>query len=374
MHWVNQVRQRLAQHLAEGSTDQLTSKIHRYLTMEIYCNPSRDRVAKSAPFPILPSSLLQGGHVVADTHPDGTPLLVHRDHAGQVKAYLNQCRHRGVPLVKVGESPTLMKGSALVCPYHAWTYDVNTGNLKGVPGEKKGFPCLDKKDYSLPQIPVFEAAGGIWLGGQELIDKGFLSLTEVHDELSVVMNTNDNDMHQIGFREWELQANWQLLVETFLESYHVSTLHSDTLGVVAHSNVMVTDILDSRNFRMTVALKNFDAKDSDDDSFFGQTSTTYLIFPHTAIALFKRFVLFLSIVPSGSSSRVRAWGISRDESDMAGRDFDLIIAAIQEDWDCAQDIQCGLNHHPTEFTYGRYEGANVAFLRNVGLAASQLDE
>ena len=59
---------------------------------------------------------------------------------------------------------------------------------------------------------------------------------------------------------------------------------------------------------------------------------------------------------------------------MAGRDFDLIIAAIQEDWDCAQDIQCGLNHHPTEFTYGRFEGANVAFLRNVGLAASQLDE
>src|SRR5690606_39157318 len=50
----------------------------------------------------------------------GEPVVICRNNEGELKAFSNTCRHRGVALVS-GE------GNARVfpCPYHAWTYDLN---------------------------------------------------------------------------------------------------------------------------------------------------------------------------------------------------------------------------------------------------------
>jgi phenylpropionate dioxygenase-like ring-hydroxylating dioxygenase large terminal subunit len=169
-NWTHQVHSRLAHHLENGgSTDRLTNHIHRLSLRDTYLEPSRDNVARHAPFPICPSSLLRRGHTIAETHPDGTPIFVYRDLMdGTAKAYVNQCRHRGSPLVKRGTAPeTISVGNKLVCPYHAWTYDASTGTLRGVPGEKDGFPCLEKSEHSLVPVECLETAGGIWVGGRD---------------------------------------------------------------------------------------------------------------------------------------------------------------------------------------------------------------
>jgi nitrite reductase/ring-hydroxylating ferredoxin subunit len=173
--WMQKVRQRQAQHVTAKSTECTITSIHQSNPLETYFSPSRDKVASKAPVFVLPSSLLPPGHVIAveDTSSNGTPILVHRDKTThRIRGYVNQCRHRGAALVKpIKRSTTILgggvppqvsmplQGSALVCPYHAWTYDVKTGNLKGVPGETIGFPCLNKEEHALHKVECFEVAG-----------------------------------------------------------------------------------------------------------------------------------------------------------------------------------------------------------------------
>jgi phenylpropionate dioxygenase-like ring-hydroxylating dioxygenase large terminal subunit len=421
----------------------MSSQVHHLNPLNLYFSAARDQVARAAPSLILPSCLLPPGHVIADQLPTSTtgtgtctgtrtPILVYRNETSSgnvVNAFVNRCRHRGAKLIKeqnlssssVSTSTSItmstpLKGFALTCPYHGWTYDVRTGHLKGVPGASQGFPCLDKNDHGLEQLSCVEAAGGIWVGGEQCLDKELWSVQDVDLEVSGLLSTttNNNNINNhghdrlVGYREWNLEANWQLLVETFLESYHVQSLHQDTLGLVAHSNVMVTDRLDARSLRMTVPLKNFDngaSNDADnspmDHPFFSQTTTTYFLFPNTAISLFKRFALFLSIQPNGTtSSRVRAWGVAHGAASSTSpgaekeddsyllqlRDLESVLQGIEEDWECAEDIQRGLNAASSMqgenetaittpfFTYGRFEGNNVAFLNHVGDVAKELEK
>ena len=274
-----------------------------------------------------------------------------------------------------------------------------------------GFPCLNKADYGLSPVPVAESAGGIFVGGEVMRNKRLWATEEVHSELDPILG-GDSKQQQgkdqsalIAYKEWDLKSNWQLVVETFLEAYHVSSLHSNTLNLVAHSNIMATDTLDDeRNFRMTVPLKNFDVEcagrrgDLSLVDFLGQTTNNYFIFPNVAVTLFKRFVLYLSITPKSSNeSLVRAWGVkhnfssehdspirSGDNNAADIRDYNAVIAGIEEDWLCSEGIQRGLEgfrgnsismaEDPPAFTYGNFERNNILFLENVGRAAEELHE
>mmetsp|Transcript_11194 Transcript_11194/g.30909 ORF Transcript_11194/g.30909 Transcript_11194/m.30909 type:complete len:427 (+) Transcript_11194:63-1343(+) len=413
--WISSVQKRLGQHLQNQTTDLLSPALHTTRANAVYLDPRRDQVARAAPSLVLPSTLLPPGHVVADHLPTtNMPVLLYRDSSSNntVKAYRNQCRHRGAALIKPTKGLKQLKGSAVTCPYHAWTYNLGNGELKAVPQEKVGFPCLKKQDLGLKPLACREVAGGIWVGGQELSETGdqnVWSLDEVDSELKALWETQQqspsvsfNLNRMVGFREWVLNANWQIIVETFLETYHVQFLHHDTLGTVTHKNVVAVDRLDQRSLRHTVPLLNFQEagkeKHGNDritlqDPFFSQTTTTYFLFPNVAISIFKRFFIFLSVLPIANidsnqasiQSRVRAWGVAhgitedgagRDNShEMAvqRRDFQSVIAGIEQDWECAELIQQGLDAD-TLIHHGRFEGNNIAFLRDVGEMAELLSK
>ncbi len=61
------------------------------------------------------------------------PVIVTRDGSGQIHAFLNTCRHRGMRVCRADKGNT----AAFTCSYHAWTYDT-TGALFGVPKHKEG--------------------------------------------------------------------------------------------------------------------------------------------------------------------------------------------------------------------------------------------
>ncbi len=102
------------------------------------------------------------------THDDtGIPILVTRNRAGALKAFLNVCRHRGARVA----TELCGKANTLSCPYHAWTYDLD-GKLRGI-RQPSGFDDLNKEALGLVELPAFERFGLIWVrpsAGEEGID------------------------------------------------------------------------------------------------------------------------------------------------------------------------------------------------------------
>ena len=57
----------------------------------------------------------------------GVPVLMVRGSDGQMRAFLNVCRHRGAQVAESGCG----KARRFTCPYHAWSYNTQ-GDLVGI--------------------------------------------------------------------------------------------------------------------------------------------------------------------------------------------------------------------------------------------------
>ena len=88
----------------------------------------------------------------------GTPVLLVRGGDGQVRGFVNACRHRAAQLLPESAGHGLR---AIVCPYHAWSYDLG-GRLCGVPDGAASFPELDPATRGLLPLPTAEHLGLLW--------------------------------------------------------------------------------------------------------------------------------------------------------------------------------------------------------------------
>ncbi len=154
----------------------------------------------------------------------GVPLVVLRHGDGGLRAFVNICRHRGSPLVAPGPGNV---SRSLRCGFHGWTYDLD-GVVIARPHSLGGFDALADGSSALFARPVAEAHGLVLVRpeGREPIDVD-TTLAGMGEELSEFAFGR---YHR--FDEWrsEWTANWKLLVDTFLETYHVPALHPDTVA------------------------------------------------------------------------------------------------------------------------------------------------
>jgi phenylpropionate dioxygenase-like ring-hydroxylating dioxygenase large terminal subunit len=429
--WMSRARQQLTKRLEEATCAVPSSAsqeplVTRFNPRETYFDVARDQVALQAPYPVVPSMALPPGHAVARRHPQGTPLLVYRDKKdpSQLRAFVNACAHRGSPLLHAPPSGQFetkpLTAPLLTCPYHAWTYDANSGALRKIPGHAKAFGLMSPSQFQLEPVTCTEQAGYVWVGGDTMRQQGLWQMEEMEATLKPFLHdpsspsTPASAYKIIGYREWLIQANWQLLVETALESYHVPVLHQKTFHLVTDptEGTMVSQYQDNnKNVTMTVPLRNFTRRTTNDDNwtdqdtlrFLGDTTTTHLLFPYSFVTLFKRFLMFMTVEPvmpsttskhdtPSTSTIIRAWTLSHrfyDSSEqeegeaIQQRDLAGVMAAVQEDFECTERIQQGLNfdshygkrpRNKKDFIYGSYEANNIKFLNNVCSVAKQLDE
>ena len=96
-----------------------------------------------------------GDYLTEDLAP--VPILVVRNASGELRAFVNICRHRGARLVDgCGHTAKLFS-----CPYHAWSYDTD-GRLVAIPDDY-GFDGLDRASSGLVALPVAEKYGLIFV-------------------------------------------------------------------------------------------------------------------------------------------------------------------------------------------------------------------
>jgi len=153
----------------------------------------------------------------------GVPVAVVRGDDGVLRGFVNICRHRASPVVE-GSGRGARR---LRCGFHGWLYGLD-GALQATPNGEDGFAELDPSCSGLTPLPVAEAHGLVWVRaeGDEAIDP---------DELLCGMG---EEVGEFGFgsyhrdRSWvsEWDCNWKLLVDTFLETYHVPVLHATTVA------------------------------------------------------------------------------------------------------------------------------------------------
>ncbi len=214
----------LARDIAEGR--QRDAGTATKVPASVYIDPeywAREKAAIYDRLPqiLCPSALLPEAGMAVPHDATGRPLLITRDKDGVAHVFLNVCRHRGTRLV---EGNNVQCTKKLVCPYHAWTYSVD-GRLLALP-RPDTFPGLEKDGYSLVELPSCETGGLIWFCPREETADFTLAQTIGADFDALGMG------EQVLFRRktHEVAGNWKLIMDAFLESYHVTRLHAKTIG------------------------------------------------------------------------------------------------------------------------------------------------
>ena len=213
-----------AAHTAAGSID-LADQIGRVPASHYYDEERWElemrQVFKRLPLMLAAScELPEAGDYKALTAA-GLPILISRGKDGEVRAFVNMCRHRGSVIMPEGRGNT----HRFTCPYHAWTYN-GEGELSAVylPQE---FGDVDKSANSLRSLPVLECCGLIWVipNPESTLDiHAFLS---GYDELLALFDFSTWHM----FSQRTVQGpNWKIAYDGYLDLYHLPILHKDTFG------------------------------------------------------------------------------------------------------------------------------------------------
>jgi phenylpropionate dioxygenase-like ring-hydroxylating dioxygenase large terminal subunit len=154
----------------------------------------------------------------------GIPVAVVRQPDGTLRALVNACRHRGAPLLTGDGSGAGLR--RINCGWHAWSYETD-GTLHSRPFSDGAFDDVSI-NCDLHQLGVAEKYGLIFVrpNSTEAIDVDAY-LHGAEDDLGAY--ALDGCVH-VETRTNVWKANWKLILDTFTESYHIRTLHRDSIA------------------------------------------------------------------------------------------------------------------------------------------------
>ena len=171
-----------------------------------------------------------------------TPVVVTRARDDELRAFLNVCRHRG-SIVAQGSG----RRDTLQCGYHAWTYSLD-GKLRAAPRSGRE---LDLEEEDLSLVPLALDTWGPFVFVNPDVDAPPLadSLGPLPSQVADVL---DVDSLEFRFRwEFEVDSNWKVACENFLECYHCPVAHpgfSAVVDVSADAYELQSDGLTSSQF------------------------------------------------------------------------------------------------------------------------------
>jgi len=153
-----------------------------------------------------------------------TPIVVTRARDGELRAFVNVCRHRGFPVAE-GQG----KRETLQCPYHTWTYGLD-GGLRSAPRSD------EEPDFPRDELGLEPIAVGTW--GPFV----FVNTSADPEPLADALGSMPAQIAELGLDvddlvfhsrwEAELDANWKIVCENFLECYHCQVAHPAFAAVI----------------------------------------------------------------------------------------------------------------------------------------------
>ena len=236
-------------------------------------------------------------------------LLVVRGEDNTVRVLSNVCRHRGNMLAQgKGNRKTF------ICQYHAWTY-ASDGVLKRA-------PLMDKAngfDPSLCRLPEFKSE--IWNGFVFVnLDGQAESLISQLGALDKMVHNYHPEQRHFNFVEEDVwNTNWKNLAENFIEGYHLSPTHKDTLHAITPTKLCKKEKHDpaftvyrayySPEFPPRGPFHEDMTEDEKNNSVMGS------IFPNFLFGIASNFALFVCIRPVGVDQVALRWFVTGPHDD-----------------------------------------------------------
>jgi len=362
-----QVAARVLKHIADGTTD-AGGEIWRE-PVENYRSQTRlDKefeVLRRFPAAFCPSGALpENGSFIA-REAAGVPLIAVRGQDGKVRAFRNACRHRGMRIAE-GTGCT----NAFMCRYHGWTYGLD-GVLRHVPHEQ-GFPGLDKSTHGLMPVKAEERAGLV-----------FITQEGEANPLDDLPDLIAKDQVLYATTEREVDANWKIFLEGFLEGYHIRATHPETFLPYGFDNLTLLETF-GRNSRITFPFKRIkkltDVPEAD-RKVGGFVTYVYHLFPNALVTILSshtnlvvlepislektRFVSY-TLTNAGQGQSEEALAAAKRDAEFVGNtgaaEDRAVVAAIQK------SMASNANTH---FTFGHYESLITHFHKTLAGALAQ---
>lgn len=302
------------------------------------------KIFKRLPVPVtLEAVLPEPGSVVA-TEAYGMPLLVSRTRAGEIRVFINACQHKGSKLI---EDCAVHKQGRITCPYHSWTYGID-GKLVGV-ARADMFQGLDKSRRGLKQLPS-RVWGGVVYAQLDGSEPDFSNLSE--EVASDFAALGIPDAHVYGRKVFELKANWKLVLEPFLEGYHVQRLHAASIGNLFVDAPSIVDSFGANIRQVSGRVGYYPAMldENPDDNVHKLVTHAYTAFPNLVIVTSQYYISAMIIMPRDVDRTTVHYFMLTPEAattpkaeEVFQRSYELILNVFgNEDFRAAEISQAGL--------------------------------
>jgi phenylpropionate dioxygenase-like ring-hydroxylating dioxygenase large terminal subunit len=303
------------------------------------------KVFRKSAVPVMLSAMIAEPGTAMAHDGYGVPMVFARDKSGTLRVFLNACMHKGSKLLETCDP---VKPGRISCPYHAWTYGLD-GTLIGV-ARPETFLNLDKSKRNLVELPSKEAGGFVWV----MLDRhASPDFTDADDLFVADMDAFEiAGAHVYGRKTFDLDANWKLVLEPFLEGYHVQRLHAATVGPLFADVPNVVDRLGA-NIRQISGKAEFSPGDLDipGENIHKTVTHAYQVFPNTVVVTSPYYISVMFIMPRGvRKTRVDYYMLTRLPADspkgeeIYERSYEMILGVFGgEDFRAAEISQVGLD-------------------------------
>ena len=352
---INALNRRLLENLRNNTTDQTTGE-GRIAATEITCPATlaleRQSLFMNTPQPVaFAGEIPEPGSYLAVQVMD-VPVLLTRDASGTLRAFINACSHRGARVASgAGQARTL------VCPFHGWAYAID-GTLRGRPDDA----CFTtpREACSLTALAVAEKYGIVVVAPSVAVTQHAVdnALVEIGPQLA---GFGFEHYRTLERRQFDVAANWKLVSDLSLESYHFKTLHRDSVAQILSPNAVVDTFgrhsLWAFPFKTITALAELD-EGSWPDSIQG--SMTFTLYPGVMFVVNALGAQMIRAEPGQrpGESQVTFVGVSGNNCDVEqarkAYDFGGDVFA-REDLPIAEECQLGLTAGGRDLLLGRNE-------------------